>query len=52
LPQRLVWVLGAEQLGVDADLAQRAAVRIAIPGTGQVESLNVAAAAAVLLAEW
>jgi TrmH RNA methyltransferase len=52
LPQRVVWVLGAEQVGVDADLAQRAAVRVGIPGTGAVESLNVAAAAAVLLAEW
>jgi TrmH RNA methyltransferase len=52
LPQRVVWVLGAEQAGVDADLAQRAAVRVGIPGTGAVESLNVAAATAVLLAEW
>ena len=52
LPQRVVWVLGAEQLGVDAELAKRAAVRIQIPGTGAVDSLNVAAAAAVLLSEW
>jgi TrmH RNA methyltransferase len=52
LPERVVWVLGAEQAGVDADLAKRAAVRVGIPGTGAVESLNVAAAAAVLLAEW
>ncbi|MGH8029187.1 MAG: TrmH family RNA methyltransferase [Arenimonas sp.] len=52
LPQRVVWVLGAEQLGVDAELAKRAAVRIQIPGTGLVDSLNVASAAAVLLSEW
>jgi TrmH RNA methyltransferase len=52
LPERVVWVLGAEQVGVDAELAKRAAVRVGIPGTGAVECLNVAAAAAVLLAEW
>jgi TrmH RNA methyltransferase len=52
LPARLVWVLGAEQLGVAAALAQSATLRIGIPGTGAVESLNVAAAAAVLLGEW
>ena len=52
LPARVVWVLGAEQLGVGADLAHRAALRVAIPGSGLVESLNVAAAAAVLLGEW
>jgi TrmH RNA methyltransferase len=52
LPERLVWVLGAEQAGVGADVAQRASIRVGIPGTGAVESLNVASAAAVLLGEW
>lgn len=52
LPQRLVLVMGAEQLGVAEDLAKAASLRLGIPGTGQVESLNVAAATAVLLGEW
>jgi TrmH RNA methyltransferase len=52
LPDRVVWILGAEHAGVGAEMAQRAPVRIGIPGTGNVESLNVAAAAAVLLGEW
>jgi len=52
LPERVVWVLGAEQAGVDAEMAQRAQTRVGIPGTGAVESLNVASAAAVLLGEW
>jgi TrmH RNA methyltransferase len=52
LPARVAWVLGAEQVGVAAELAQTANLRIGIPGTGAVDSLNVAAATAVLLAEW
>lgn len=52
LPERLVYVLGAEGEGMDADLAQACDLRLSIPGTGAVESLNVAAATAVLLAQW
>jgi TrmH RNA methyltransferase len=52
LPARLALVLGAEQVGVSPGLAQSAALRLSIPGTGAVDSLNVAAATAVLLAEW
>ena len=52
LPERLVLVLGAEQAGVDPALAKACELRLSIPGTGAVESLNVAAAAAVLLSEW
>jgi TrmH RNA methyltransferase len=52
LPARLALVLGAEQVGVSPGLAQAAALRLSIPGTGAVDSLNVAAATAVLLAEW
>ncbi|PJJ97664.1 rRNA methyltransferase [Lysobacteraceae bacterium NML91-0213] len=51
-PQRLVYVLGAEGEGMDADLAGACDLRVSIPGTGAVESLNVAAATAVLLAHW
>jgi len=52
LPQRLVYVLGAEGEGMDAALADACDLRLSIPGTGAVESLNVAAATAVLLAQW
>src|SRR5690606_41374807 len=52
LPARLVYVLGAEGEGMDPDLATTCDLRLSIPGTGAVESLNVAAATAVLLAEW
>jgi TrmH RNA methyltransferase len=52
LPSRLVLVMGAEQTGVDPTLAQASRLRLSIPGTGAVESLNVAAATAVLLSEW
>ena len=52
LPSRLVLVMGAEQAGMDRDFAMRCDRRVSIPGTGAVESLNVAAATAVLLAAW
>lgn len=52
VPQRLVYVLGAEGEGMGAALAQACDLRLSIPGTGAVESLNVAAATAVLLAQW
>ncbi len=52
LPPRLVYVLGAEGPGMDRELAAACDLRLSIPGTGRVESLNVAAATAVLLAAW
>lgn len=52
LPQRLVYVLGAEGEGMSPALAQACDLRLSIPGSGAVESLNVAAATAVLLAAW
>ncbi|MDG6348817.1 TrmH family RNA methyltransferase [Luteimonas sp. 8-5] len=52
LPQRLVYVLGAEGEGMTADLAASCDFQLSIAGTGAVESLNVSAAAAILLAEW
>jgi TrmH RNA methyltransferase len=52
LPQRLVYVMGAEGEGMDDGLAQACDLRLSIPGTGAVESLNVAAATAVFLAQW
>lgn len=52
LPERLVYVVGAEGEGMDRDLAAACDLQVSIPGTGAVESLNVAAATAVLLAGW
>lgn len=49
---RLIYVMGAEGEGMDAQLAQACQRRVSIAGTGAVESLNVAAATAVLLAHW
>jgi TrmH RNA methyltransferase len=48
---RTVVVLGNERDGVSRAIRAASHQRLAIPGTGQVESLNVAAAAAVVLAE-
>lgn len=52
LPSRLVLVMGAEHSGVSGELALHAPLRLGIPGSGAVESLNVAAATAVFLGEW
>jgi TrmH RNA methyltransferase len=52
LPPRLVYVMGAEGEGMDRAFAQACDLRLSIPGTGAVESLNVAAATAVFLAGW
>ncbi|WP_287596034.1 TrmH family RNA methyltransferase [Thermomonas sp.] len=52
LPRRLVYVLGAEGEGMSPALAAACDLRLSIPGSGAVESLNVAAATAVLLAAW
>lgn len=52
LPERLVLVFGAEQQGMSRALVEACELALGIPGTGAVESLNIASAAAVLLAEW
>lgn len=52
LPARLVYVMGAEGEGMDRDLAQECDLQVSIPGSGAVESLNVASATAVLLSHW
>lgn len=51
LPARCVLMLGAEREGLSSRLLRRADARLLIPGSGAVESLNVATAAAVILAE-
>ena len=52
LPARIVFVLGAEGSGLRQGVVDRADLHLTIPGSGAVESLNVAASAAVLLGEW
>mgnify|MGYP002665710659 FL=1 len=51
-PPRLVYIMGAEGEGMDPALATACDRRLSIPGSGAVESLNVASATAVLLAHW
>jgi TrmH RNA methyltransferase len=48
----VVLLLGAETTGLPQALLDRADVRVRIPGTGAVESLNVSVASALLIAEW
>ncbi|MEO6226299.1 MAG: TrmH family RNA methyltransferase [Thermomonas sp.] len=52
LPERLVYVLGAEGEGMSSELTDVCDLKLRIPGSGAVESLNVSAACAVLLASW
>jgi TrmH family RNA methyltransferase len=47
----LAWIFGAEGQGVSPELQSAAQLRIRIPMPGAVESLNVAAAAAICLFE-
>lgn len=51
LSQPVAWLFGHEGQGVDPTLLAAATHRIAIPHLGQVESLNVAASAAVCFFE-
>lgn len=51
LAQPTAWLFGNEGRGVAPDLLERASIRIAIPQPGPVESLNVAASAAICLFE-
>lgn len=52
LPTRLALVFGAEDEGIQERLVEASDLRIRIPGSGEVESLNVAASVAVVLGEW
>lgn len=51
LPSHCVFLLGAEREGLSEGALRSADVSVTIPGSGAVESLNVASAAAVLLSE-
>ena len=48
LAGRVGWIFGAEGQGVSDTLAARATLKVTIPMPGSIESLNVAAAAAIL----
>jgi len=52
LPSRLVLLLGAESTGLPQSMLESADLRLRIPGTGAVESLNVSVATALLIGEW
>lgn len=52
MPPRCLVLLGSESEGLSPGLLAAADAVVAIPGTGTVESLNVACAAAVILAEF
>jgi TrmH family RNA methyltransferase len=47
----VAWILGHEGQGVSSELLELASRRVAVPHAGQVESLNVAACAAVCFFE-
>ncbi|HVF34442.1 MAG TPA: TrmH family RNA methyltransferase [Candidatus Saccharimonadia bacterium] len=51
LPKRLVLVFGAENTGLSPALSHAVPLKLEIPGTGLVESLNIASAVAVVAAE-
>jgi TrmH RNA methyltransferase len=51
LPERLVLVFGAEGGGMQTELLQACDTRLSIPGSGKVESLNIANAVVVMLGE-
>lgn len=50
-PAQAVIMVGSEAAGLPPEVARLADLNVAVPGSGQVESLNVAAATAVVLAE-
>ena len=52
LPGRMLLLIGAEDEGLPVEIAAQADAILSIPGTGHVDSLNVAAATAVLLGEF
>jgi len=52
LPARLVLVFGAEGQGMSTQMIAAADLRLTIPGSAAIESLNVAASVAVVLGEY
>ncbi len=52
LPAKSIFLLGSESRGVSKEVQKLSSHHIHIPGTGVVESLNVAVAASLLLGEY
>jgi TrmH RNA methyltransferase len=52
LPRKSIFVLGHEVHGISHQTQKIIDLRLAIPATGQVESLNVAVAAGIVIAEF
>lgn len=52
LPARSIVLFGAEGAGLSPASLKKADARYAIPGSGRVDSLNVAQSVAVVLGEW
>jgi RNA methyltransferase, TrmH family len=52
LPERVIFVLGAEREGLPAEVLGAADAVATIPQAGRAESLNVATAGAIALYEW
>ena len=52
LSSKVVVVFGEEMDGVSTQVANSTDVALQIPGSGQVESLNVSVAASLILGEW
>ncbi|HWP94650.1 MAG TPA: tRNA/rRNA methyltransferase [Gammaproteobacteria bacterium] len=52
LPPRAVFLFGEESRGLSDEALATGDVCVRVPGTGNVESLNVGISAAIILAEW
>jgi TrmH RNA methyltransferase len=52
LPQKLLVMLGSESSGLSSATYREAQLQVQIPGSGDVESLNVACAASTILGEY
>jgi TrmH RNA methyltransferase len=51
-PEKSILFLGAEGLGLSEKIIKKMNGLLQIPGTGEVESLNVSNATAAILTEW
>ncbi len=51
-PEKVLLFLGAEREGLSEKLLKKMNQLVSIPGTGEVESLNVSAATSAVLSEW
>ncbi len=49
---KAVFILGSEARGASKEIAALADITVSIPGSGSIQSLNVASASALILGEW